>query len=216
MSIICLTGGLLGTNTYIIPAAGKRCFVIDPSVSVSSIEKRIRDEGLELASIVLTHGHYDHLESLLSLKHQFPNVSIVIHEDDAWALGKGALKIHEASFRENGLGDLYPEFNAPNGAIDLPIADTFVKDGDLFEKEWKIIQTPGHSPGSICLYNEVQKLLISGDTLFYMGWGRTDVSGGDEEKLMHSLKRLSLLPGDVKVFPGHGRYGFTMAQNPIM
>jgi len=216
MNITCLPGGLLGTNTYVVPAAGKRCFVVDPSVSASAISKCIRDEGLEPAFIVLTHGHYDHMESLVSLKVLYPQVKIFIHEKDSWALGSNALLRHEKSFRESGLGGLYTDFDAAKSHDSFPCADAYLSEGDVPEKDWTVLHTPGHSQGSICLYNEAQRLLISGDTLFYMGWGRTDLSGGNEEEIMQSLKRLSQLPSDVKVYPGHGRCGFTMAQNPIM
>lgn len=216
MNIACLPGGLLGTNTYVVPAAGNRCFIVDPSVSASSISKYIRDQGREPSFIVLTHGHYDHMESLVSLKKLYPQVRILIHEKDSWALGVNALVQHEKSFRESGLGNLYPEFNDIKKFNDFPCADAYLTEGEVLEKEWTVLHTPGHSAGSICLFNKTQKLLISGDTLFYMGWGRTDLSGGDENKLMQSLKRLSSLPSDVKVYPGHGRYGFAIAQNPIM
>jgi len=110
---------------------------------------------------------------------------------------------------------MYAELTEEGIFTDLPEADAYLSEGDVFEKDWKILHTPGHSPGSICLYSETQKTLICGDTLFYMGWGRTDFYNGDENAIMRSLKRLCLLPSDTMVFPGHGRYGFTLSQNPI-
>jgi len=216
MGIICLAGGLLGTNTYIIPLEFNTCFVVDPSSPADRIAKQIKDMGMELSSIVLTHGHYDHMESLCSLKSNFPHALVYIHEEDSWALGSDSLEKHRKSFEESGLGDLYSEFYDADNAQILPEADFFLSEKLDFHKDWTVFHSPGHSPGSVCLYNEKDKLLISGDTLFYMGWGRTDLAGGDETKLMQSLKRLSLLPSDVQVFPGHGKYGFTMAENPIM
>ncbi len=215
MDIICLPGGLLGTNTYIVPIAGNRCFIVDPSAQLSAIKKNVT-EGCVPSFAIFTHGHYDHMETLVPLKTEYPEIQICIHEADSWALGANSLSLHQNMMHEGGLDDLYSVFADKAGSKDLPGADVILKEGYVLETDWVIYHTPGHSPGSICLYNKRQKLLISGDTLFYMGWGRTDLSGGDEHKIMQSLKRLSDLPSDVKVFPGHGRYGFTMAQNPLM
>ena len=78
-------------------------------------------------------------------------------------------------------------------------------------KEWKVIFTPGHTMGSVCLYNEKDKILISGDTLFYGSWGRTDL-GGSEEMIMKSLKKIQAkVDGKALVYPGHDYYGFALS-----
>lgn len=79
---------------------------------------------------------------------------------------------------------------------------------------WKIIHTPGHSQGSSCLYSEKEKALISGDTMFYRSWGRTDFAGGSEAQLQKSLAMLrDTLPPETKVYPGHDTYGFRLGDN---
>ena len=85
-----------------------------------------------------------------------------------------------------------------------PPAELLLDDGMDFEG-WKIIHTPGHTPGSICLYNETEKALLSGDTLFaYGGYGRTDMYGGDESQIIHSLAFLQeQIPAGTHVYPGH-------------
>ncbi|MBR7063563.1 MAG: MBL fold metallo-hydrolase, partial [Treponema sp.] len=80
--------------------------------------------------------------------------------------------------------------------------------------KWKIILTPGHTPGSVCLYNDDEHILISGDTMFYHSWGRTDLEGGSEKDMMNSLRLLiNTLPGDTIVYPAHDSYGFKLEDN---
>ena len=84
---------------------------------------------------------------------------------------------------------------------------------DLGGQNWKVISTPGHTPGSICLYNKEEKILISGDTLFaYGGYGRTDMAGGDEAQIIHSLAMFrENIPAGTHVYPGHDEdfiYGY--------
>lgn len=79
---------------------------------------------------------------------------------------------------------------------------------------WKVLHTPGHTEGSVCYYNEKEKILITGDTIFYHSWGRTDFPGGSERKMVKSLERIySSLPDDVLVYPGHDYAGFALAEN---
>lgn len=216
MDIVCLSGGVLGTNSYIISLDKSRCFVVDPACSADIIAKRATQLGLDIRFILLTHGHYDHLESLGALKSLYPKADVLIHEKDSHLLGKDALVRHDKDFRASGLADLYEEFRQGLlSSYDLPIASRFLRDNDSFEDSWKIIHTPGHSPGSVCLYNKGENILISGDTLFYQGWGRTDFAGGDTDSLMKSLEKIYKLPKDTVVYPGHGKYGFTLQQNPI-
>ena len=99
------------------------------------------------------------------------------------------------------------------------LADTFsdCNFGENLKKslsEWKILHTPGHTEGSICLYNEKELTLISGDTLFYHSWGRTDLIGGNERKIHQSLFKINdYCDENTKVYPGHDFSGFTLAEN---
>ena len=79
---------------------------------------------------------------------------------------------------------------------------------------WRVISTPGHTKGSVCFYNESEKALISGDTVFYQSYGRTDLPGGSESQMQKSLAKIfETLPKDVLVYPGHGAYGFELGSN---
>ena len=94
---------------------------------------------------------------------------------------------------------------------ELPAATLLLSEGDVlpFAPEWSVLHTPGHSPGSICLYNEDENTLISGDTLFAdNGFGRTDLRGGNYAQLMKSLSRLEKLPAGTKLLPGHGESAY--------
>jgi glyoxylase-like metal-dependent hydrolase (beta-lactamase superfamily II) len=79
---------------------------------------------------------------------------------------------------------------------------------------WEVLHTPGHTEGSCCLYNEAERTLISGDTLFFQSWGRTDLEGGSERKIYASLMRLKdYCKEETVVYPGHDHYGFTIKEN---
>jgi glyoxylase-like metal-dependent hydrolase (beta-lactamase superfamily II) len=142
----------------------------------------------DFKQVINTHGHFDHIGG----NGYFLNAKVLMHESDAPILEKGDMKMSMADFFE---GKLAPKK-----------VDQKLKDGDRLKvgnREFEVIHTPGHSPGSICLYSQKEKLLISGDTLFADGVGRTDTPGGDEEALGASLERLSKLSVE-KILPGHG------------
>jgi len=136
--------------------------------------------------ILCTHGHPDHIEALDRF-----NRNIM----------KGISSV-EYNYLNNGGKELF--IASGFQATKMPFK-VFLKDGaiKLGNKTLRVISTPGHSPGSICFYWQEEKLLISGDTIFYMGVGRTDMPGGDVEKLAQSIKELSKLPIEVLI-PGHG------------
>ena len=211
--VLSLTGGVLGTNTYIVPLVNKNCFVVDPAIDAHYIAQVIRSADLSLTTILLTHGHYDHMESLANLVGLFPQARIAIHGSEAHTLGEDALLRHYAQFASTGLTQLYSAFQSGfRENPHLPEPTLLLKEGDIFEGEWRVLHTPGHTTGSICLYNEKKHMLISGDTLFYMGWGRTDLEGGNHRDLQKSLKRLYSLPSNTRVFPGHEQYDFPLGE----
>ncbi len=208
----------MGTNTYIVSRYSSESakeqdepdcvFVVDAGGHEIDAEKYCnmlkRCDG-----IVFTHGHFDHVSALPYLHRLFPNAPIAIHEDDAFYLGEEASDIHMEDFKKLGLGVYIRNYFKQEQM--LPAATLLLKDGDKlpFAPEWSVIHTPGHSLGSICLYNEDEKTLISGDTLFAGGaFGRTDLRGGDYNQLMKSLDRLEKLPSGTKVLPGHGEYAY--------
>lgn len=199
---------MLGVNTYIVPCSAEkvfsRVFIVDPGGDANLIIKKT--ENSEIAGIVLTHGHFDHCGAVKELKSRYPKAPLCIHKGDLAYTGKTAYDTHREDFLR--LGALYLIDELKDAFYNFPEVDIVFDTDDVlsFAPEWSCIHTSGHSPGSICLYHKSGRLL-SGDTLFASGFGRTDLRGGSFEQLQKSLARLFELPDDTKVYPGHG--GFT-------
>ena len=216
MKIHVLHTGVLRVNTLVVPLEGGKCFIVDPAAcAVTGDENLILDylkaHKLECEGIVLTHSHFDHITGISTLKAAFPQAKIALHEAELAELsGNGSLgPMNDSVTRFFGVGELRSLI------ANQPAADTVLRDGmTIFG--WKVIHTPGHTPGSICLYkadagDDGRGILISGDTLFdYGGYGRTDMYGGDEEEIQRSLARLhGEIPAGTLVYPGHDNFGFS-------
>jgi len=174
------------------------CIVIDPGGDGDLILARLDKLQLRPRYIVLTHAHFDHIAALPHLAAAFPLADIAIHQAEAAKLGPRSLELHRRDFTGAGVSSYVEALWKP-----MPEASLFLKEGDALGP-FLVMHLPGHSPGSIGLYWEEEKILISGDTLFKSGVGRTDLPGGDEELLAQSLRRLFALDGDTAVYPGHG------------
>ena len=184
-----LVVGPFGSNCYIVGSeSGKEGMIIDPGDEAGVILEKVKDSGLEIKSIVLTHGHIDHIGALKEVK-KATGAEVAIHADEADSLQEQPLSTL--------LGLSYPT---------PPPADRSLQDGDSIEigdLHFSALHTPGHSPGGICLLG--QGVVFSGDTLFNYGIGRTDLPGGNYNQLMNSIHtRLMTLPDDTTVYPGHG------------
>ncbi len=198
MKITHLVTGPLSVNTWIIPLDGGRMMVVDPGGDADSIISHLSGLEVEPALILLTHGHFDHMIALPALKRAFPHVDIAMHPADGLFLGPGALERHHAFFTDLGAGSMIKRYREELPAATIDLADGMTVSG------WKVLHTPGHSPGSVCLYSETRATLVSGDTLFASGFGRTDAAGGSMVELERSLERLFALPAETLVLPGHG------------
>lgn len=176
--------GPIGTNCYLLgDETSKACAMIDPGGDPNEILSMIREAGLALKAILLTHGHYDHTTAVPELEKALPQAAIYIHRGDA-----------------NGAGNtLFPLAGQVAGL-------NFYDEGDHIQVgsiDVQVLHTPGHSKGSVTL--KVGDVLFTGDTLFCGSCGRTDLRGGSYEEIMASLKRLGQLEGDYHVCPGHDR-----------
>ena len=217
MKLHVIHTGPLRVNSLIVPIENNKCFVVDPAAcSLTGDENLILDylkaHKLECEEIVLTHSHFDHITGISPLKAAFPSAKIALHEAEIAELtGSGSVgPMNNSVLRFFGAPELLQVVGAQ------PAADTPLREGMVIFG-WKVLHTPGHTPGSICLYKSDagehgEGVLISGDTLFdYGGYGRTDMYGGDEAEIRKSLARLQReIPAGTLVYPGHDNFGFMM------
>lgn len=194
-----------GTNTWLLYGdTCKEALLIDPSIPSEALLKRIKDLGLKVKYIINTHGHGDHIGGNKWFKDHL-GCPLAIHRLDAAML---------LDNRKNF--SLYMD-----SPVEPVVADLILEDGmelDFASRKLRIIHTPGHTPGCICLL--VEKFLISGDTLFEQSIGRTDFPGGSHADIIHSIKtKLYILDDDTIVYPGHGprtTIGLEKASNPFI
>jgi hydroxyacylglutathione hydrolase len=204
--------GPIMTNCYIVGCEEtKQGAIIDPGGNGDRILAEVRQLGLDIKYVVNTHGHFDHtlanqevMEGLTESQQQPP--LLAIHQADAPMLKNGG---GAALFGLTGFSS--------------PPVDVYLEEGDVLtlgQVKLKVLYTPGHSMGSVSLLNEEEKAVFDGDVLFNMGIGRTDLSGGDFETLMDSIRnKLLTLPDDTVVYSGHGpatTIGRERAGNPFL
>ena len=182
-------------NTYVVFNENKDAYLIDPGnftdEETDVLLKYISDNDLKVQNILLTHAHIDHV---LGLQKAFDNyqVPVLMHPLEQEFLDRNPMDA-------NRFGFFFQPFK---GQISYLTENDLV---NLGEDEFKILHVPGHSPGSIAFYNEVQKLMISGDVLFEGSIGRTDLYKGDHDQLITNIKnKLFVLDDETKVFNGHG------------
>ena len=182
MKVKVMQVGPIGTNCYILEdEATNKAAVIDPGDEGDRILSVLKEDGVQVEYILLTHGHYDHTTAVPELIRALPQAEVYIHQADA-----------------NGAGSqLFP--------LAGQVADLkYYNEGDtltLGSLTIQVLHTPGHSKGSVTL--QVGDVLFTGDTLFCGSCGRTDFPGGSYADMQRSLKRLADLPGDYRVYPGH-------------
>ena len=173
--------GQLGTNCYVVTdETTLSCAVIDPGAESGTILNYIDDNGLKTEAIFLTHGHYDHTGAVISV-YEATGATVYIHALDV---------------NSEGVDD---ELRYKWGS-EL----CFYKEGDVIpvgKLEFHVMETPGHSRGSVTL--RCEDALFTGDTLFRGSCGRTDFPGGSTVAIMGSLRRLASLEGNYEVYPGH-------------
>ncbi|WP_425061194.1 Hydroxyacylglutathione hydrolase GloC [Sporomusa carbonis] len=205
MKIIQLEVGSLGTNCYIVYCEQTlKAGIIDPGGSAESVIAEVNKLGLKVEYIINTHGHADHIAANAAVQ-QATGAKILIHHADAVMLTSAQ---HNLSMF---IGNSFV----------CPAADRLLNHGDTINIgsiELKVLHTPGHTPGGICLL--VGKILVAGDTLFAESIGRTDFPGGSYSQLITSIKdHLLTLDDDVRVLPGHGpetTIGWERKHNPFI
>lgn len=190
-SIKIIPAGPLDVNCYVLKDEDtSKGVIIDPGGDGNKILSYIKEKNIDVQLIVNTHGHWDHIGAVDELRNAL-NVPVAIHKLDANML---------TNPRSN-----LSSFLGPDGSTRS--AERILADGDKISfgnSTLKVIHTPGHTPGGICLYDGAD-VLFSGDTLFYFSVGRTDFPGGSSQELIKSItERLAEVSDTAKVYPGHG------------
>lgn len=188
MTILNICEGSWGSNCYAVISGG-HALIIDPSASSEKIIAAVKEHNAVIDGILLTHGHFDHIISLDTLRKN-TGVSAAIHKNDAEMLTDGKKNAFYIFF---GKERTY----AP--------AQKLLEDGDKIcvgDEVFRVIHTPGHTNGSICLCGE--SVIFTGDTLFSESYGRCDLYSGDIDKMKRSLTLLRTLDGSLTMYSGHG------------
>lgn len=202
LDVKALLIGELGNNCYLITdrASGKSALV-----DCTDASQRMLDfiGNADLEYILLTHGHFDHIEGVHDIKARY-GAKVCISKEDEPMLSSARLSLAVfCGFQQNDTS-----------------ADIILGEGDslmLGETEIKVISTPGHTKGGLCYIAD--DCIFTGDTLFFCSCGRTDFPGGDEQEMLQSLHRLSQLDENLKVYPGHERVStiaYEKQNNPYM
>lgn len=181
-----VVGWMIQTNCYFLGDEQTReATVIDPGDNGDALAARLKEEGYRPVMVLLTHGHFDHVNGVRPFLKAAGSMPVYLNERDY-------------PLCPTGFG-----VSAMDGLGELPEA-RFLQEGDtlrLGSHTIRVLETPGHTPGGLTY--QVEDLLFTGDTLFAGSCGRTDFANSSPEALLVSLKKLAELPGDYRVLPGH-------------
>ncbi len=189
----CLVLGSIDTNVYFLHREGEfDAIVIDPAMRGDVIFTRLREKGLFVKAILLTHGHFDHISGVNEMR-DISKAKVYASIDEKKLMADPSLNLSATMAKEPYTTE----------------ADVWVEDGDEIEvgsMKCRVIAAPGHTRGSIAFYFEDDKLLFTGDSLFAGSHGRTDFPTGDEGQMMETLKKFSTMDSDIRVYPGHDNF----------
>lgn len=229
---------LAGDDVFVVDPAGCR-----ESGDEDSVISWLSAHGKNPIGIFLTHAHFDHITGIGPIKKAYPNCTVAVHKNSVGAFKKNnpesAYEITKmfgvfqllpviADLPEpdvffdggetldkifTGQASVAPAVGKSQSSASASGVQNLSQETVAALSSWKIIHTPGHTTDSVCLYSEKEESLISGDTLFYMSWGRTDLPGGNEVELQKNLAMLrKTIPPQTKVYPGHEYFGFALSE----
>ena len=191
-----LAAGPLQANAYLLWLEGRDdCCMIDPGDDYAGLEAAISEAGKRLTDILLTHGHFDHILAAAPLA-KAHSARIHIHPCDAHMLKVQGASLYNPSWCQLPFEPVEADEPYPAGNADWTLSVCGI--------DFTGFNTPGHTPGSVCLLNEANKVLFTGDTLFAFSYGRTDFPGGSDEEMAASLTRLLGMDRSLTVYSGHG------------
>lgn len=176
MKIKRLIGGSLESNGYIIyNAEGGNCYVIDPGYDGKRYIGELDKMKLKILGILLTHHHYDHVDAVMDIVNRY-GCPVYLHAEDCDMYGKNV--------------------------------DVKLDDGDILkldDQEIQVLHTPGHTKGGVCYYNDRHKVAFTGDTIFNVDLGRTDLKDGSPKQMENTIRNvISQWTDDTTIYPGHG------------
>ena len=211
LNIKCFVCNMLQENCYVVSDETKECIIIDCGAfhekEHKAIAQYIEAQGLKPVDFIATHGHVDHHFGEQFVYEEY-GLKVKVHQADAFLMQ--LLQEQAEAFVGVKLSD------------DFPSVDQYLNQDDIISfgtHQFTLIETPGHTPGSVFFYCQEEHVAFSGDTLFHLSIGRTDLQGGSMFQMIQSLRMLSQLPDNTKIYPGHGEpttIGTELAGNPYM
>ena len=208
MRIITIPIGGTSANCYIADCENGFCAVIDPGFDGRRIFSETERQGVRPCAILFTHMHFDHIMGTNALQELLPSpVPMYIHADDRVGLLESSLNLSGMAYGR--------DYAVAGEVTTLTDSEEIILGGTAF----KVLHTPGHTPGSVCYSVESEGIVFSGDTLFHGTIGRTDFPGGDRGEMKKSLAKLSELDDKTVLYPGHGdatTIGEEKRSNPYM
>jgi hydroxyacylglutathione hydrolase len=201
-------GGPFQENAYLLECATTgRAAVVDPGYAADGMAEAIRQEGLEVEAIYLTHAHLDHVEGIPAVR-RVTGAPIFLHPDDRFLYDRAPAQAQAFGYRLEG---------------DLPPVDRDLQPGSrvrVGEVELEVRFAPGHAPGHVIFHAPPEKVALVGDVIFHRSIGRTDLPGGDFQRLIRSIRtQILTLPDDTLLLTGHGpdtRVGEERRGNPFL
>ena len=190
--------GLLESNTYLVYSNTGSAMIIDAGADTDEIKGFVMANGLDVKHIVLTHGHFDHADFIDDYMLMFPKARVYCHEKELVVMKSSEANVSQLTGRPR--------------VYDYSFV--LLKDNDtisLDDFKFKVLNYPGHTPGSICLLCENEKIMFTGDVLFASSYGRTDFLYGSSRDMMDSLRSISKLDKEITIYPGH--YNSTKLKN---
>ena len=199
--------GMIGTNCYlVINEETKESVMVDPGAYPAKVKNAVKEQGLKLKAVLLTHAHFDHIMGLSDVMEDV-KVPVYVEEADLPMMTDGESNLSSTYVRG---GYRFEEAVSVSDGQQLEIAGF----------QFRVIHTPGHTPGGCCYYMEQEGVLFSGDTLFQTSVGRSDFPGGSASALVRSVKeKLLVLPEETHVYPGHMEettIGYEKLHNPFI
>ncbi len=204
MEIDHLILGAYETNCYILRHDGSAedCLIIDTGLNAGKLIDFLTEHKLSPVAVVFTHGHADHIAGVTVLREKYPDIKIYIHKLDAEMLTGAQSNLSALAGKQ----------------FSTDPANFTLEQGDVVEQagiKLRVLHTPGHTPGGICLYSEDEGIVFVGDTLFADSVGRTDFPGGSMTQLITGIReKLLALPDQTIVYTGHGPQT-TIAQEKV-